>query len=51
MTDIRQNIIEEEPVGIVISRGSRQEAAPRFAAYVWSQTPESPSLAVDTKAA
>lgn len=26
----------EEPVGIVISRGSREEAEPRFRAYVWS---------------
>lgn len=35
MTDIRQSGIEDEPMGIVISRGSRAEAHPRFAAYVW----------------
>ena len=37
MTDIRQTGIDEEPMGIVISRGSRAESTPRFAAYVWSQ--------------
>ena len=30
---------EQEPVGIVISRGSRDERAPRFAAYVWGPAP------------
>ncbi|HLV26996.1 MAG TPA: hypothetical protein VKZ41_11865 [Gemmatimonadales bacterium] len=30
----------DEPVGIVISRGSREEAIPRFAAYVWSDSDE-----------
>jgi hypothetical protein len=29
-----------EPMGIVISRGSRDEDAPRFAAYVWGPVPE-----------
>jgi hypothetical protein len=29
-----------EPMGIVISRGSREEDAPRFAAYVWGPVPE-----------
>lgn len=37
MTDIRERRIDEEPIGIVISRGSRAESTPRFAAYVWSQ--------------
>ena len=36
MTDIRRNAGDEEPIGIVISRGSRNEITPRFAAYVWS---------------
>ena len=35
MPDIRQSGIDDEPMGIVISRGSRAEARPRFAAYVW----------------
>lgn len=29
-----------EPVGIVISNGSRREDAPRFAAYVWGPVPD-----------
>jgi hypothetical protein len=29
-----------EPTGIVISRGSREEATPRFSAYVWGPVPE-----------
>ena len=37
MTDIRERRIDDEPIGIVISRGSRAESIPRFAAYVWSQ--------------
>ena len=30
-----------EPVGIVISRGSRDEPTPAFFAYVWGPAPES----------
>lgn len=29
-----------EPIGIVISRGSRAEQEPRFFAYVWGPAPE-----------
>ena len=29
-----------EPLGIVISSGSRDEESPRFAAYVWGPVPE-----------
>jgi hypothetical protein len=29
----------EEPVGIVISRGSRDEQEPRLTAYVWGPAP------------
>lgn len=32
--------IDEEPVGIVISRGTRAEATPRLSAYVWGQFEE-----------
>lgn len=32
--------LEQEPVGIIISRGSRDEATPRFSAYVWGPVPE-----------
>ena len=40
MTDVRERQTDEEPMGIVISRGSRAEIPPRFAAYVWSQVGE-----------
>jgi hypothetical protein len=40
MTEVRERRPEEEPMGIVISRGSRAESPPRFAAYVWSQAGE-----------
>lgn len=52
MTDPRQGVRDEEPMGIVISRGSRDEPPPRVWAYVWGQVPEddaSPPL--DAKAA
>ena len=41
---------DEEPVGIVISRGSRAEPAPRFVAYIWGPAPE-PDNEPDTRAA
>lgn len=31
---------EEEPIGIIISRGNRDEATPVFSAYVWAPAPE-----------
>lgn len=39
---------EQEPVGIVISSGSRIEEAPRFTAYVWGPVPE-PDATTATK--
>lgn len=42
MTDFRQTAVEEEPMGIVISRGSRAEGTPRFSAYVWGQQSAEP---------
>ena len=54
MTDVRQGVYEEEPMGIVISRGSRAELPPRVWAYVWGQAPEAAPVAaqtVDAKAA
>jgi hypothetical protein len=41
---------DEEPVGIVISRGSRAEPAPRFIAYIWGPAPE-PDDEPETRAA
>jgi hypothetical protein len=32
--------LDEEPIGIIISRGSRFEAPSRFTAYVWGPVPE-----------
>ena len=43
MVDIASRIeLEEQPIGIIISRGSREEAAPRFSAYVWGPVPDEP---------
>lgn len=42
---------EQEPLGIIISRGSRAEAAPRFWAYVWGPAPELGATSPETKAA
>lgn len=42
--------IDQEPVGIVISRGTRAEAAPRFSAYVWGNFEEPPTTPEPTEA-
>jgi hypothetical protein len=39
---------EQDVVGIVISRGSRDEATPRFSAYVWGPVPEEVEAATAT---
>jgi len=44
------NITSEEPIGIVISRGPRQEHTPMVLAYVWGPAPEGDD-SPDTKAA
>lgn len=36
----RQDLPEQEPLGIVISSGARGDTQPRFSAYVWSDAPE-----------
>jgi hypothetical protein len=46
-----KGVIEQEPMGIVISRGSRAESAPRFWAYVWGPAPEPAVETVTSKAA
>jgi hypothetical protein len=51
MTDIRENRPNEEPMGIVISRGSRAESTPRFAAYVWSQAGDATPTVSEPRAA
>ena len=40
MADNRRDSADNEPVGIVISRGSRADAEPKFSAYVWGPAPE-----------
>ena len=40
MSQVRQREGTDEPVGIVISRGTRDEVAPRVSAYIWGPVPE-----------
>ncbi len=51
MEQHRQESREQEPVGIVISRGERGETAPRFSAYMWSDAPEIPAEPAARRAA
>jgi hypothetical protein len=46
---LSRTTIEEEPIGIVISRGRRDEPAPVVCAYVWGPAPDVD--APETKAA
>jgi hypothetical protein len=39
MNDMRQRPITEEPMGIIISRGTRDEVSPRVFAYIWGPVP------------
>lgn len=45
MTKSSRTSENQEPVGIVISRGSRREQAPTFLAYVWGSAPETSTTA------
>jgi hypothetical protein len=51
MSDIRESRPVEEPMGIVISRGSRAESTPRFTAYVWSQVSDVAAVVAEPRAA
>ena len=51
MKDHIQSSPESEPIGIVISRGSRTEPAPAIFAFVWGAAPERKPVPKDTKAA
>lgn len=44
-------VTENEPIGIVISRGSRAEHVPAFFAYVWGPAPETPDDVREVQAA
>jgi hypothetical protein len=51
MKPISEELGEQEPVGIVISRGSRAEPAPLIQAFVYGVAPELTPVPQDTKAA
>lgn len=40
MKKAKEIIENDEPIGIIISRGDRAEARPVFAAYIWGPAPE-----------
>lgn len=42
---------QQEPMGIVISRGTRDEATPVFSAYVWGPAPEPTEKKLDRQPA
>ena len=45
------NELDQEPIGIVISRGSHDEQQPSVFAYVWAPAPDVASDTLDTLAA
>ncbi len=51
MPNIRQTQETTEPVGIVISRGTRDEANPRVWAYMWSDGVERAEVVETRRAA
>jgi hypothetical protein len=50
MKQISQTPDVEQPVGIVISRGSREQILPRVSAYIWCQVPEEAEAAASRAA-
>jgi hypothetical protein len=50
MKKIRETPEQDEPIGIIISRGDRTEQRPVFSAYIWGPAPE-PVLEPSTKVA
>ena len=51
MTTNRRIPAEHEPLGIIISRGSRAEMVPTVRAYVWGPVPECTGEKGEAKAA
>jgi hypothetical protein len=47
----KKAVTEQEPMGIVISRGSRLEHAPTFSAYIWAPDPEEKENEIEPKVA
>ena len=49
MVDMVEKVaLDDEPIGIIISRGSRAEAPTRLTAYVWGPVPEDAALGEST---
>ena len=44
-------VLDEEPIGIVISRGAEGEEAPAVFEYVWGPAPEATEDATESKVA
>jgi len=44
-------LAEQEPMGIVISRGAHREQPPTFSAYMWAPDPETTDDESDSKVA
>jgi hypothetical protein len=40
MKTVREITENDEPIGIIISRGDRTETRPVFSAYIWGPAPE-----------
>ena len=40
MTKKQEASRSDEPIGIIISRGSREEPTPIFSTYIWGPAPE-----------
>jgi len=40
MKKVREITESDEPIGIIISRGSRKEIPPIFTAYIWGPAPD-----------
>ncbi len=51
MADTTRPEVTNEPIGIVISRGRRDEPMPAFTAYVWGPAPDVEDSTPETKAA
>jgi hypothetical protein len=47
----KKAVAEQEPMGIVISRGSRLEHVPTFSAYIWAPDPEEKENEIEPKVA
>ena len=44
-----RTVVTAEPIGIIISRGKRDEPTPLFWAYVWGPAPEAEDASAESK--